>query len=176
MRASNRQIDDRDHVRIRFGLRWIDDVRMSDVRQIGMRLLIVMAAALVLLVGCDYDDHDHDDDFDDDDFIVSLTLAPSASQVDIRRASGQPFEVIEIGVTPFLDPIFGDNEPYTFFVSGIAWSNGDEFIFEIPDDRQRAFIDPLLGVRVVDVLIGCDCFIDYAILSSEFGRTTLFFD
>ena len=150
MRANNRQMG---------------DAKTSDARQIGMRLLIV-AAALILLAGCD-----HDDDHDHDDFIVSF---PSALEIDIHRASGRPFDVIEIGVTPFVSSLFGD-EPYVFVISGIAWFDGEDIIFEERDDVQQAFIDPL-GERVVDVLMTCDCFIAYAILRSDRGRTTLFFD
>ena len=64
---------------------------MSGARQVGMRLLIAMAAALALLAGCDHHD-------DDDDFIVSF---PSAFEIAIHRVSDRPFDVIEIGVTPF---------------------------------------------------------------------------
>jgi hypothetical protein len=39
----------------------------------------------------------------------------------------------------------------------------------------RAFIDPL-GERVIDVLIVCDCFVDYVILRSPFGETAITFD
>ena len=167
MRASTRQMNDRDHVRIRFGISFIDDVRMSDVRQVGMRLLIVLAAAFVLLAGCDYnDDHDHDD------FIVFF---PSGGGIEIDRASGRPFDVLEIGVTPFFDPIFGD-KPYIFFLSGILWLDDDVVTFELPDDVRQAFIDPLGEHRVVEVFMSCDCVIDYVILRAEFGRTTLFFD
>ena len=141
---------------------------MSDVRQVGMRLLILMAATLVLLAGCDYGDDDHDDD----DFIVSFS---SESEIEIYRASGRPFDVLEIGVTPFFDPIFGDR-PYIFSISGISWVDGDEFIFELQDDVRRPIRDPLLGEPLEDVIMRCGCFIDYVILRSEFGRRTLFFD
>ena len=133
---------------------------------VGLRLAILVAAALVLLAGCD---HDNDDD-EEDDYIVSFPPSSSFSAIDIRRSFDQPFDVIEIGVTPIIGP-----EPYLLTVKGIAWVNGATIVFEDDDIVSRAFIDPL-GDRVIDVLINCDCFVDYVILRSEFGDTTLAFD
>ena len=164
MRANHSKTNDMDHIRTRLGLSFIGEARMSGARQVGMRLLIAMAAALALLAGCDHHD-------DDDDFIVSF---PSAFEIAIHRVSDRPFDVIEIGVTPFLSPIF-DDEPYAFVISGISWFDGDEIIVRILDDRQLAIIDPLRE-SVVDVLMTCDCFVDYVILDSEDGTTTLFFN
>jgi hypothetical protein len=77
-------------------------------------------------------------------------------------------------VAPFVSPGLGA-EPYVLVVSGIALFDGAEIVFEAQDIVPRAFIDPL-GERVVDVLIICDCFVDYVVLRSRFGETTIFFD
>jgi len=107
----------------------------------------------------------------EDDFIVSF---PSPLEIVIRRPFDRPFDVIEIGVTPFVSSGLGW-EPYVLVVSGIAWFDGAEIIFDAPDIVPRVFIDPL-GERVVDVIITFDCFVDYGILRSRFGETTIFFD
>lgn len=107
----------------------------------------------------------------EDDFIVSF---PSPLEIVIRRPFDRPFDVIEIGVTPFVSPGLG-SEPYVLGVSGIALFDGAEIVFDAHDIVPRAFIDPL-GERVVDVIITCDCFVDYVILRSRFGETTIFFD
>jgi hypothetical protein len=77
-------------------------------------------------------------------------------------------------VTPFVDPVLGPAE-FVIEVSGIAFSDGTELVFEAHDVVPVEFVDPL-GERVVDVLIACDCFVDYAILRSAFGETTLTFE
>jgi hypothetical protein len=137
--------------------------------RVGVHLLAVIAVAVVLLAGCDHDsDGGH---VPEDDFIVS---SPSPLEIAIRRLFNQPFDVLEIGVTPFSSPIVG-SEPYVLVVSGIASFDGIEIIFEAHGIVPQAFIDTL-GEPVVDVLIICDCFVDYVILGSPFGETTLFFD
>jgi hypothetical protein len=136
---------------------------------VDAHLLTMAAVVLVLLAGCDHDGGRRH--VPEDDFIVSF---PSPLEIGIRRPFDRPFDVIEIGVTPFVNPTSG-SEPYALVVSGIAWFDGAEIVFEAQDIVQQAFIDPL-GERVVDVLVTCDCFVDYVILRSEFGETTHFFD
>ena len=124
---------------------------------------------LMLLAGCggsDDGEHGHDDDF--------LVSFPSPLEIFIRRPFDRPFDVLEIGVTPFIDPVRGP-EPYVLTVSGIAFVDGAEIIFEADDVARTAFIDPL-GERVIDVLIICDCFVDFVSLLSPFGETTITFD
>jgi hypothetical protein len=133
-----------------------------------MPQLAVVALVLLLLAGCD--DNGDGGHVHEDDFIVSF---PSPLEIAIRRPFDEPFDVLEIGVTPFFSPI--GSEPYVLVVSGIASFDGIEVVFEAQDTVQAAFIDPL-GEPVVDVLITCDCFVDYAVLGSPFGETTLFFD
>jgi hypothetical protein len=129
----------------------------------------VHAALVLLLAGCgDGGDGGHRRE---DDFLVSF---PSPIDIGIRRPFDRPFGVVEIGVTPFVDPVHGP-EPYVLVVSGIALSDGVELVFEAHDVVQSAFIDPL-GELVVDVLITCDCFVDYVILRSSFGDTAITFD
>jgi hypothetical protein len=127
-----------------------------------------VVVVLLLLLGCDdgHDGHGHEDDF-----IVSF---PSDLEIFIRRAGDRPFSVLEVGVTPFVDPVFGP-EPYVLEVSGLAFFDGTEIIFEASDNERAAFVDPL-GERVIDVLIVCDCFVDYVVLLSSFGETTITFD
>jgi hypothetical protein len=152
-------------------LRACSSVRRAPSRhfRVGAHLLAAVAVAVVFLAGCDHDgDGGH---VFDDDFIVSF---PSPLAIAIHRPFDQPFDVLEIGVTPFSSPIVG-SEPYVLVVSGIASFDGAEVIFEVHDIVPQAFIDPL-GGPVVDVLITCDCFVDYVILGSPFGETTLFFD
>jgi hypothetical protein len=128
-----------------------------------------VAMVLMLLAGCGGSDdggREHDDDF--------LVSFPSPLEIFIRRPFDRPFEVLEIGVSPFIDPVFGP-EAYVLAVSGIAFLDGAEIIFEARDVASIAFIDPLRE-RVIDVLIACDCFVDYVILLSPFGETTITFD
>jgi len=99
---------------------------------------------------------------------------PSPLEIVIRRPFDRPFDVIEIGVTPFVSPGLG-SEPYVLVMSGIALFDGAEIVFAAQDIAPRAYIDPL-GERVVDVIIACDCFVDYVILRSRFGETPIFFD
>jgi hypothetical protein len=128
-----------------------------------------IAVVLMLLAGCgDSDDGGREHD---DDFLVSF---PSPLEIFIRRPFDRPFEVLEIGVSPFIDPVLGP-EPYVLTVSGIAFVDGVEIIFEAEDVASIAFIDPL-GERVIDVLIACNCFVDYVSLLSPFGETILTFD
>jgi hypothetical protein len=152
-----------------FTARWSVD-RAAFLRfLVWVHRLVMVAIVLVLLAACDHDTddvHGHKDDF--------IVFFPSPLEIVIRRPFGRPFDVIEIGVAPFGSPGFGP-EPYVLVVSGIAWFNGAEIVFDAHDIIPRAFIDPL-GESVVDVLIACDCFVDYVILGSEFGETTLFFD
>jgi hypothetical protein len=108
---------------------------------------------LLLLAGCGGDDGDGDH-VPKDDFLVSF---PSPLEIFIRRPLDRPFEVLEIGVSPFIDPVFGP-EAYELVVSGIAFLDGAEIVFEAEDVASIAFIDPL-GERVIDVLIACDCFL-----------------
>jgi len=136
--------------------------------RVGVHLLAVIVVVVVLLAGCDDDgDGGH---VPEDDFIVSF---PSPLEIAIHRPLDQPFDVLEMGVMPFLGPIGA--EPYVLVVSGIASFDGTEIIFEAQDIVPKVFIAPL-GEPVVDVLITCDCFVDYVILDSPFGETTLFFD
>ena len=136
---------------------------------VWLHRLAGVAVLLVFLAGCD---HDGDDvHVHEDDFIVSF---PSPLEIIIRRPFDQPFDVIEIGVAPFVSPGLGP-EPYVLVVSGIALFDGAEIVFDAHDIVSRAFIDPL-GEQVVDVLIACDCFVDYVILRSQFGETTILFD
>jgi hypothetical protein len=129
----------------------------------------VVVVILLLLAGCGDDgDNGH---APEDDFLVSF---PSPLEIFIRRPFDRPFDVLEIGVTPFIDPVFGP-EPYVLTVSGIAFLDGAEVIFERRNVARRAFIDPL-GERVIDALIVCDCFVDYVILLSPFGETVITFD
>lgn len=122
---------------------------------------------IILLAGCGGGGgHVHDDDF-----IVTF-LSPL--EIFIRRPFGRPFHVLEIGVTPFIAPRFGP-EPYVLEVSGIAFFDGREIIFEAYDIARLAFIDPL-GERVIDLFIVCNCFVDYVVLHTPFGDTTIFFD
>jgi hypothetical protein len=126
-----------------------------------------VAVVIILLAGCGGDSgHVHDDDF-----IVAF-LSPL--ELAIHRPFGRPFRVLEVGVTPFIDPRLGP-EPYVLEMSGIAFFDGVEIIFEAYDIVRQAFIDPL-GERVIDVLIVCNCFVDYVILHTPFGDTTIFFD
>ena len=128
-----------------------------------------VAVVLMLLAGCgDSDDGGREHD---DDFLVSF---PSPLEIFIRRPFDRPFEVLEIGVSPFIDPVLGP-EPYVLTVSGIAFVDGVEIIFEAEDVESIAFIDPL-GERVIDVLIACNCFVDYVSLLSPFGETIFTFD
>ena len=103
-----------------------------------------------------------------------LPLNPGESGNFYPPAFDRPFEVLKVGVSPFIDPVFGP-EPYVLVVSGIAFLDGAENIFEAEDVASIAFIDPL-GERVIDVLIACDCFVDYVIFLSPFGETILTFD
>jgi hypothetical protein len=150
-------------------------VRLSVNRVPVLRFLVWVhalagvAMVLVLLAGCDH--HEGEVHAHEDDFIVSF---PSPLEMVIRRPFDRPFDVLEIGVTPFVSPGLG-SEPYGLVVSGIAWFDGAEIVFDAHDIVPRAFIDPL-GERVVDVIITCDCFVDYVILRSRFGETTIFFD
>jgi len=152
--------------------RWL--AFLSEIREplyrcrVGVPLLIGVVLSLLLLGGCDGGDdggHVHEDDFN-----VSF---PSPLEIAINRSFDEPFEVLEIGVTPFVGPV--GSEPYVLVVRGIASFSGVEVVFEAQDAVPVAFVDPL-GEPVVDVLITCDCFVDYAILGSPFGDTTIFFD
>lgn len=129
----------------------------------------LVAMMLMLLVGCG--DDDNGEHVHEDDFIVSF---PSPLEIFIRRPFNEPFDLIEVGVTPFIDPVLGP-EPYVLVVSGVAFFDGSEIVFEAEDRVRRAFIDPL-GESVIDILIACDCFVDYVILRSELGDSTIFFD
>jgi hypothetical protein len=129
---------------------------------------VVAVLLLLLLLGCDDGDDGH---AHEDDFIVSF---PSDLEIFIRRPGDQPFSVLEVGVTPFVDPVLGP-EPYVLEVSGLAFFDDTEIIFEASDDERAAFVDPL-GERVIEVFIVCDCFVDYVILLSPFGETTITFD
>ena len=129
----------------------------------------MVAAVMMLLAGCG--DGGDDGHVPEDDFIVSF---PSLLEIFIRRPFDQPFRVLEVGVTPFVSPGLG-REPYVLVVSGIALSDGVEIVFEAQDAVRREFVDPL-EERVIDVLIACDCFVDYVILRSSFGETTIIFD
>jgi hypothetical protein len=94
----------------------------------------VVAVLLLLLAGCGHNGdggHAHEDDF-----IVSF---PSPLEIFIRRPFDRPFDVVEIGVTPFVTPGIG-SEPYVLVVSGIAFADGAEIIFEVQDSIQRVFI------------------------------------
>lgn len=127
------------------------------------------AVVLLLLAGCG--DGGDGRRVPADDFLVSF---PSPLEIFIRRPFDRPFRVLEVGVTPFVTPGIG-SEPYVLSVSGIALSDGAEIVFEAPDSIQRAFSDPL-GERVIDVLIICDCFVDFVILGAPFGETIFTFE
>jgi hypothetical protein len=96
----------------------------------------VVSVVLLLFAGCGDDgDSGH---APADDFLVSF---PSPLEIFIRRPFDRPFEVLEIGVSPFIDPVFGP-EAYVLAVSGIAFLDGAEIIFEARDVASIAFIDP----------------------------------
>jgi|SRR5688500_11734770 hypothetical protein len=129
--------------------------------------LWVAAVVMLLLAGCGDDDHHEPVD----DFIVSF---PSDLEIFIRRSFGDPFSLLEVGVTPFVAP---DTSPlpYDLRVSGIALSDGAEIVFGVQDVVRAAFLDPL-GEQVVETLIVCDCFVDYVVLRSPFLDVTIEFD
>ena len=128
----------------------------------------LVAVILLLLAGCGDGDggHVHEEDF--------IVFFPSPLEIGIRRPFDRPFDVVEVGVTPFVTPGIG-SEPYVLVVSGIAFFDGAEVVFEAQASIQAAFLDPL-GERVTEVLIVCDCVVDYVILHSPFGETTILFD
>jgi hypothetical protein len=132
-----------------------------------VRLFGVVAVVMLLLAGCGDDDHHEPED----DFIVSF---PSDFEIFIRRSFGDPFDLLEVGVTPFVDPVTGP-EPYMLEVRGIAFSDGLELIKPLAGVAQAAFLDPL-GEQVVDALIFCSCFVDYVVLRSPFLDVTITFD
>ena len=128
----------------------------------------IVAVAMMLLAGCG------DDDYDEplDDFLVSF---PSDLEIFIRRSSDGPFDLLEIGVTPFVDPDTG-TEPYVLDILGIAFSDGFEISFVRPERITPAvFVDPL-GERVVNTSIVCNCFVDYVVLRSPYLDLTITFD
>jgi hypothetical protein len=132
-----------------------------------VRVFGLVAAVVMLLMGCE--DSGYDEPVDD--FIVSR---PSDLEIFIRRSSDEPFNLLEVGVTPFVDPIDGP-QPYILDVSGVALSDGLVVRAVFEDIARAAFIDPL-GERVLDTLIVCDCFVDYVVLRSPFLDVTISFD
>ena len=136
---------------------------------IWIRVLWAAAVVMLLLAGCGGGDDDRDEPVDD--FIVSF---PSDLEIFIRRSFGDPFDVLEVGVSPFVAP---DRSPlpYVLRVSGIALSDGAEVIFEVEEVVRATFFDPL-GEQVVDTLIVCDCFVDFVVLRSPLLDVTIEFD
>ena len=133
-----------------------------------VRVVLVSVLVGLLLLGCG-DGHDHHHEEPGDDFVVSV---PSPLETFIERESGGAFDLLEIGVTPFTDQ-FGRPELYILTISGIAAFDGREIVFEAEDFiTQERFFNPL-GEPVLNVLITCDCFIDYVVLRDEFGDITI---
>lgn len=130
------------------------------------RAFWVVAVVVLLLAGCGDDDHHELED----DFIDSCLLSGGIFDVSIRRSLGEPFDLLEVGVTPF-----AGTASYLLEVRGIAFRDGREIINTVEGAVQAAFIDPL-NAPVVDALIVCDCFVDYVVVQSPSLDVTIHFD
>lgn len=133
--------------------------RLHDRRfSICARAFWVVAVVVLLLAGCG--DKNDDDFVLTDDFIDSCRFSGDIFEVSIRRSFDAPFDLLEVGVTPFDGP-----QPYELVISGTAFRDGLELTRRELGSVQNEFFDPL-GELVRNALIVCDCFVDYVVVRS----------